>query len=67
MAITRAYIEMQRLVSKAMNWDLTDAAMYLSLRGIQNANQSCMSPYIDHEESGPNFRVGVYKNEIKII
>ena len=67
MALTRAYVEMQRLVAEAMNWDLTDAAMYLSLRGIQNANQSCMSPGIDHEESGPNFRVGVFKKEIKII
>lgn len=67
MALTRAFKEMQRLVSITKNWDLSESAIYLSLRAIVSSNQSCMSVNIDHEESGPNFRVGVYKDEIKII
>lgn len=66
-AFTRAYKEMQRLIAKTKNWDNTDAAIYLSLRGISATNQSCMSDYIDHEEMGPNCRVGVYKKEIDIM
>lgn len=66
-AFTRAFLEMQRLVAKTKDWDNTDAAIYLSLRGITATNQSCMSDHIDHEEMGPNCRVGVYKKEINIM
>lgn len=66
-AIKRAFLELQRLIVNTKAWDNTDASIYLSLRAIVAANQSCMSPSIDHEECGPNFRVGVYKKEIKII
>ena len=67
MALKKAFLELQRLIVNATHLDNTDASIYLSLRAIVGANQSCMSPSIDHEESGPNFRVGVYKKEIKLI
>lgn len=49
-------IEMQRLISSAYNWDLTDAAIYLSLQGEVGVNQSCLCA-----EIGNVMRVGAPK------
>ena len=43
-AIDRGYKEMQRLISRAYGWDMTDAALYMSLQGFVNASQACLDP-----------------------
>lgn len=56
-AITHAYIEMQRLLAQAYEWDMSDASMYMTLSGSLCANQACLL-----EEGGGNtFRIGTPK------
>lgn len=59
-AIERGYLELQRLVANACDWDLTDANMYISLQGLLAANQACLGHH-DEDISGPTFRVGCRK------
>ena len=56
-AIDRGYKEMQRLISNAYGWDMTDAAMYMSIQGFLESNQACLTP----DEGGDTFRVGTPK------
>ncbi|MDO4175870.1 MAG: acetamidase/formamidase family protein [Bacillota bacterium] len=44
LAIKYSLLEMQRLISDAYDWDATDTAMYLSLQGNCEINQSCLGP-----------------------
>ena len=41
-AFRKACAELRRLVSKAYDWDDTDVALYVTLRGKMAANQACM-------------------------
>lgn len=56
-AIRQGYLEMQRLISKAYSWDMTDTAMYMSIQGFLESNQACLTP----DEGGDTFRVGTPK------
>lgn len=56
-AIQKGYEEMQRLIGQAYNFDLTDATLYMSMRGMINANQACLSK----EGGGNSFRIGTPK------
>jgi len=56
-AIEYGYKEMQRLISQAYGWDMTDAAMFMSVQGFLESNQACLTP----DEGGDTFRVGTPK------
>lgn len=56
-AIEAGYKEMQRLISQAYAWDMTDTAIYMSLQGYLESNQACLTP----DEGGNTFRVGTPK------
>jgi amidase len=56
-AIEYGYKELQRLISKAYGWDMTDTAMYISMRGFLESNQACLTS----DEGGDTFRVGTPK------
>lgn len=56
-AIDRGYKEMQRLISQAYGWDMTDTAIYMSVQGFLESNQACLTP----DEGGDTFRVGTPK------
>lgn len=56
-AIRAGYIEMQRLLAKAYDWDLTDASIYMTLHGYLEASQACLSPH----GGGNSMRIGTQK------
>jgi len=56
-AIAAGYKEMQRLISQAYGWDMTDTAMYMSIQGYLESNQACLTA----DEGGDTFRVGTPK------
>ena len=56
-AIERGYKEMQRLISQAYGWDMTDTAMYMSIQSFLCSNQACLTP----DEGGDTFRTGTPK------
>lgn len=56
-AISLGYIEMQKFLARAYDWDLSDASMYMTLCGSLNANQAC----IEEEAGGNTFRIGTPK------
>lgn len=60
-AIASGYVELQRLIAKAYNWDMTDTAIYLSLQCYLEANQACLTD----EAGGDTFRTGVPKIDNK--
>ena len=57
LAIERGYKEMARLISKAYEWDMSDVAVYMSIRGSLSANQACLSI----GAGGNSFRIGTPK------
>lgn len=56
-AISLGYLEMQRLLANAYDWDYSDASMYMTLCGSLNANQAC----IEKTGGGNSFRIGTPK------
>lgn len=60
-AITLGYLEMQRLIAQAYDWDMSDASMYMTLTGDLSANQACIEP----TAGGNTFRVGTPKQPNK--
>ena len=56
-AISLGYIEMQKMLANAYEWDLSDASMYMTLSGSLNANQAC----IEKAGGGNTFRIGTPK------
>lgn len=56
-AISKAYIEMRRLIMNAYKMSLEDAIVYMSLRGDLCANQACLTP----NNGGNTFRIGTPK------
>ena len=56
-AIRLALHELSRLMTAACGWDATDAALYLSLQGSVEMNQTCLSSAIENV-----VRAGVRKN-----
>lgn len=61
LAIQRGYEEMTRLLCKAYNMNVSDASIYMSLRGELSANQACLSA----NNGGNSFRIGTPKIEQK--
>lgn len=57
LAIARGYQEMARLLSKAYGWDMSDVAVYMSIRGSLSANQACLASGC----GGNSFRIGTPK------
>ena len=58
--IREALTEMQRLVSNAYGWDVTDTALYFTLQADVQINQSCLDG-----ELGNSIRVAVPKTTTK--
>lgn len=56
-AIARGYKEMARLLANAYEWDMSDVAVYMSIRGSLSANQACLGS----ECGGNSFRIGTPK------
>jgi len=56
-AISLGYYEMQRLLARAYEWDMSDAAMYMTLSGSLSANQAC----VEDSAGGNTFRIGTPK------
>lgn len=56
-AMRVAYLEMQKLISKAYGWDMTDAGLFMTLQGFACANQACLDPIA----GGNTFRLGTPK------
>jgi len=57
LAIARGYREMARLISNAYGWDMSDVAVYMSIRGSLAANQACLGS----GAGGNSFRIGTPK------
>ena len=57
LAIARGYKEMARLLSNAYGWDMSDVAVYMSIRGSLSANQACLGS----GAGGNSFRIGTPK------
>lgn len=57
LAIDRGYKEMARLISNAYGWDMSDVAIYMSVRGMLSANQACLGS----GSGGNSFRTGTPK------
>ncbi len=57
LAIERGYKEMQRLISRAYGWDMTDTAMYMTMQGTLSINQACL----EAEGGGNTARTGTPK------
>ena len=64
-AIDRGYKEMARLLANAYEWEMSDVAIYMSVRGMISANQACLAS----GGGGNSFRVGTPKlaNKKRII
>lgn len=54
-AFRKACAELRRILSNAYEWDYTDVAMYITLRGKMGINQACM------DDDFQSVRVGVPK------
>lgn len=61
LAIQRGYEEMLRLLCRAYKMNISDASVYMSLRGEISANQACLSA----NNGGNSFRIGTAKIEGK--